>query len=103
MLQGKIPNPSLILMLTITLELLSPKVTLFSQSALNPAFYTDLKRHFPRYRFKKIVSEFLFQIFQKQDNYADIDTLIDERNRNYLNLPHLTLLSPSYLCPLACV
>ena len=41
----------------------------------------DVKRQLPKYRFKKKITESLFQIFLKQDSYPDIDRLINEMKR----------------------
>ena len=41
----------------------------------------DVMRQLPKYRFKKKITESLFQIFLKQDSYLDIDTLINEMKR----------------------
>ena len=38
-------------------------------------------RQLPKYRFKKKITESLFQIVFKQNSYLEIDTLINEMKR----------------------
>ena len=41
----------------------------------------NVMRQLSKYRFKKKITEYLFQIFLKQDSYVDIVTLINEMTR----------------------